>query len=1005
MAPTTKFGWLAFAAVLLAFSAAAFAAADGSDAEVIGGSCGTGVAWSLDTETGVMTITGANGSSVMDDYASADDPKIPWADRKGGITKVVFTGVFRNSYVGWTNDIGSWAFAGCENLAEVDLTAARGLDVIGEHAFDGCSSLRKVTMSDYVEYIKAGAFAGCPLEDVRVSGNSTLIYNWDGMSPYDVADMLGSEVIFDGSGGYIVVGSRDFVVSFAESPEGAGEHIRPVVIRRSGSTGTVLTADPEKSTITLTRVRTGEGNQTETRTIAVAPAEGYSFAGCEPAGRISSAAVVTVLFSGTSHAVSWMSQDGSETLEADTAAHGARPSYDSAEPSKEPTAELTFEFAGWASSPGQTGGVPVSELPDVTADAVYYAAFSEAPREYAVTVTAVDCGAVNVTEMSLPYGTAMSVSGDGTTLTAEGYAVFPVAVPEPDAQYTYAFSGWMLGGSPVGGDFAVESDMDLGYEITRVLREYEVTIVSSDGEAGSVSAGSITAPYGTVIVPSGNVLKIGDSESVAMATESTGEHSYAFEGWDLPSRTVAGPMTATAVFSGTLLSFVYEGVRYAVLDAATVSAVGFDGEPAAISVPDVVYGDGMPFAPVSIAGGAFAGCASAVSAEIGSTVASIGAGAFDCPYLGAIEVSEGNAAYSSLDGALFDKGQSTLLRFPAGKQRIVIPNVSEIAPGAFRDAGAALKGDYAGGDIAYFRYAKIPASVAFIGEEAFAGSTLECLKFQGGEVSIGSRAFAGCSALNYVVFGAEFGCVADGAFDGCAFIGEDGKEMDLADAIAGHKFTGTGSSDLRVYVPSSGTIVDGGMKYRITSGESKTVAAAGFAGAAADYLVIPESVRYLGFDWAVTEVAPKAFYGCKAVEYVSVEGAVSVGSYAFFGCTALEAADIGPVTALGTSAFSGCKALATISLENVVSVEKHAFFSCKALAFADLSSAETIGYGAFTGTNLEEVSFGDALADADPKAFFGYVFKNADGDKIKATPDNLKGLDFSGQGKVLAAEA
>ena len=1021
---------LALAVLLLAVSALALSALPGdSDASVIGGDCGTGVAWSFDTDTGVMTIRGSNGSSVMDNYESADDSRIPWADFRSDIRKVVFTGTFRNSYIGWTNDIGSYAFAGCGNLAEVDLTDARGLDVIGDHAFDGCSSLRKLTMSDYVEFIKAGAFAGCPLEDVRVSGNSTLIYNWDGMAPADVADMLGSEVIFDGSGGYIVVDSRDFVISFACDPEDGGEHIRPVVIRKSGSTGTTVTVDVEKSTITLTRVKTGSGNQTETRTINVVPADGYAFAGCSPTGRISSAATVTVSFSGSSHAVTWMSQDGSEVLEADTVAHGARPSYDSDGPSKEPTAQYAYEFAGWAASPGQTEGSAVADLPDVTADAVYYAAFAESVREYAITVTAVDCGVSSVTEFDAPYGTQVALSDDGMTLTVVGYVAFTATVAEPTAQYDYTFCGWTSGGEAFVGTTAVAGDMDFRYEITRSVREYAVTIVPSDEGCGSVSVGSITVPYGTVIIPRGNVLKAGEYESVATAAESTEEYAYSFEGWAMESRTVTGEMTVTAEFSKTLISFVYEGVRYLVLaDRETVSAVGFDGEPVQIEIPGLVYCDGAGFVPVSIAEGAFAGCSTVASIKIGDTVASIGAGALDSPFLGSIEVSEGNGVYSSVNCVLYDKTATTLLKFPAAKQTIAFSEgVAEIAAGAFQNVGAALKGDWEDGDaIAYFRYAKIPATVTAIGDGAFSGSTLECLKFSGGSVSIGDRAFA-CGSLNYIVFNAVFECVADDAFDGCAFIGEDGSEMALADAMAGHKFTGK-DSDLDLYVPPlKGTIVSGDVKYRITSNGigSKNVSAVCLANDEATDLYIPASISYLGFDWTVTSIAPKAFlrnssivsvtsdvdigssafHGCENLECVTLDGAASVGAYAFFGCKALEGVDLGGVTVLGTSAFSGCDSLSTIDLSGVASIGKHAFYCCKNLAFVDLSGAETIGYGAFSGTGLQEVEFGDGLADVDSKAFFGYTFKNAGGTKIKATAENLRGCAFSGQGKVLVAEA
>ncbi len=271
---------------------------------------------------------------------------------------------------------------------------------------------------------------------------------------------------------------------------------------------------------------------------------------------------------------------------------------------------------------------------------------------------------------------------------------------------------------------------------------------------------------------------------------------------------------------------------------------------------------------------------------------------------------------------------------------------------------------------------------------------------------MGESAFAGCSALNYVVFGAEFTQVGYYSFYGCVF--HDGEtEMDFADAVAGHKFTGADAAHLKLYVPEAGgTIVSGDVKYRITgNGESKTVSAVRPAAEDAEELHIPAFISYLGFDWEVASVGFKAFSGLQSLRSVSFGGAVSIGSYAFFGCRGLESVHFGGVAELGTSAFSGCRSLAEINLGSVASVGKHAFYGCSSLTSADLTSAVSIGYGAFTGTDLQEVAFSPGLESADPKAFFGYAFKDAGGAKIKASPGNLAGKSFSGQGRVLAAVA
>jgi hypothetical protein len=349
--------------------------------------------------------------------------------------------------------------------------------------------------------------------------------------------------------------------------------------------------------------------------------------------------------------------------------------------------------------------------------------------------------------------------------------------------------------------------------------------------------------------------------------------------------------------------------------------------------------------------------------------------------------------------------------------------VTTIAEGAFQNAGAYLKAQSGSQDPTYFRYVKFPASVTTIGADAFSGSTLECLKFSGSEnVSIGQYAFA-CDSLNYIVFNAQFAEVASNAFYGCVFYDETGLSMPVEAAINGYKFTSeAGSAELNIYVPPlKGTFANSGVKYRITSNdvESKTVAAACFAKDEVADLVIPESITYLGFEWAVTSIASQAFAGtgiisvttsanigsnafkgCKSLTTVTLGDAATIGSYAFFGCKALETVDLGSVTTISTSAFSGCSSLSDIDLSGVVSIGKHAFYCCSALTSADLSSAETIGYGAFSGTNLAQVTFGSNLSDVDSKAFFGYTFKDENG-KVAVNADNLKGRIFAGEDKKL----
>ncbi len=106
------------------------------------------VAWSFDTSTGRMNITGNGGCST---FTSADDQ--PWAEYREQITEVWFMDMDSLSIT----DISYW-FDGCTSLvtAEIPYTTS----VIGERAFADCPSLETVMFyyTDQTFTIGANAF-------------------------------------------------------------------------------------------------------------------------------------------------------------------------------------------------------------------------------------------------------------------------------------------------------------------------------------------------------------------------------------------------------------------------------------------------------------------------------------------------------------------------------------------------------------------------------------------------------------------------------------------------------------------------------------------------------------------------------------------------------------------------------------------------------------------------------------------------------------------------------
>jgi hypothetical protein len=142
----------------------------------------------------------------------------------------------------------------------------------------------------------------------------------------------------------------------------------------------------------------------------------------------------------------------------------------------------------------------------------------------------------------------------------------------------------------------------------------------------------------------------------------------------------------------------------------------------------------LPSSITDIGMGAFADCFDLTSVTIGENVTNVGIAAFaSCNSLTNIVVSASNPIYSSVNGVLFDKNQTTLLEFPGGwSGSYAIPNnVTSIAASALVGAS-------------FLDNLTIPGSVTNIGYYAFESCVdLTNVTFLGNAPSADSTVFAG----------------------------------------------------------------------------------------------------------------------------------------------------------------------------------------------------------------------------------------------------------------------
>ena len=150
----------------------------------------------------------------------------------------------------------------------------------------------------------------------------------------------------------------------------------------------------------------------------------------------------------------------------------------------------------------------------------------------------------------------------------------------------------------------------------------------------------------------------------------------------------------------------------------------------------------IPNSVTEIGYSAFSGCTRLTSITIPDSVTSIGGGAFyGCSSLTAIDVEVGNNNYTSANGVLFNKGKTSIIRYPAGKadKSYNIPDsVTSIGGGAFIGCSSLTS-------------ITIPDSVTEIGGDAFGGCTsLTSITIPVSVTSIGGSAFSGCTSLTSI---------------------------------------------------------------------------------------------------------------------------------------------------------------------------------------------------------------------------------------------------------------
>lgn len=248
---------------------------------------------------------------------------------------------------------------------------------------------------------------------------------------------------------------------------------------------------------------------------------------------------------------------------------------------------------------------------------------------------------------------------------------------------------------------------------------------------------------------------------------------------------VCGAKLSDALAEGTVSGLNWSLARSGVL---TISGSGELPELAndGTSVPwkkhsDIIIEVVIKSGVTGVGSGAFTGCTALKKVSISDTVKKLDLNTFSgCTALEAFAVEDGNEAYASADGVLFNAGKTLLISCPVGKTgAYTVPEtVTEIEKSAFAASGVEsvsmsdavnAVGEGAFSNCSKLKSVVLPKGLKELKKSLFSGcSALEAISIPDSVKTLGEGVFSGCAALKEVKIPGEVTVIPKNAFSGCA---------------------------------------------------------------------------------------------------------------------------------------------------------------------------------------------------------------------------------------------
>ena len=862
-------------------------------ASVETGKCGDNVTYSLDTSTGLLTISGTGdmydyGGSSYSPFKNYYSSSIKSVIIKNGVTSIG-NGAFYDctSLISITipdsvTSIGEYAFCNCTSLTSI--TIPNSVTSICYSAFYGCTSLTSITIPDSVTSIGGSAFSGCTsLTNITIPNSVTSIGNnafrgCTSLTNVTIPDSVTSigEYAFCNCTSLTSVTIPNSVTNIGKSAFSSCTSLTLIDVSKNNKKyisidGVLFDKDKTK----LIQYPAGSNRTIYSIPNSVISIGSDAFVGCTSLTSVTIPDSVTSIGSGAFRSCTSLTSVkipnsvtsiGNYTFSGCTSLTSI-------------TISDSVKSIGWNAFSGCTSLTSVTIPNSVTS--IDNNAFRGCTNLTIVTipnsVTSIGGYAfskcTNLTSIDVEKDNSNYSSQDGVLFNKDKTRLIQYPIGNKRTTYNipnnvtsielYAFSGCT--------------------NLTSITISNSITNIGNSAFRGCTSLVSVTIPDSVTSIDVGAFEDCTSLTSITIPNSVISIQPYAFQGCtSLTSVTIPDSVTSigdyifqgctslkSVNYSGTKSQWesikgynsisqivkcndgiyakskeiIIDGITFKLSDYYTTQVTGYSGSLVNITIPESVAYEGLTFNVTSIGDKAFYKCTSLASVTISNSVTSIGDYAF-CNCTSLISATIPYSVKSIGDYAFCNCTSLTSVTIP--------DSVTSIGDHAF-DCCTSLTS------------VTISDSVKSIGDYAFSScENLTSVTIPGSVTSIGRSTFYNCTSLTSIDYN---GTVSQ--WKSIKGYGNVSKIIKCTDGIIGN----------------GNTVTIDNLKYKIYDDTASLV---GYVDTP-ENLMIPKSFWYDGYTFKVSSIGVEAFYNCTSLTSVTIPNSVtSIGSSAFSGCTSLK---------------------------------------------------------------------------------------------------------------------